>query len=55
MLVNVKNQGYFQFRIRKMRGKDSNNINMNIIFQELGNPILNTIDSSSNLTFAANK
>lgn len=55
MLVNIKNEGYFQFRIRKMRSKDSNNINMNIIFQELGNPILNTIDSSSTITFAGYK
>jgi hypothetical protein len=33
MLVNIKGQGYFNFRVRKMKNKDSNGININTIFQ----------------------
>jgi hypothetical protein len=35
MLINIKNQGYFKCRIRKIRNKETtnNNINMNVVFQ----------------------
>lgn len=37
MLINIKTQGYFKCRIRKMRSKEdkntNGNINMNIVFQ----------------------
>lgn len=56
MLINIKNHGYFKCRIRKLRNKDANNnINMNVVFQELGNLVLNTIDTSSAVNYAINK
>lgn len=55
MIVSIKSQGYFSFRVRKMKSKDSNAVNMNIIFQELGNPILNTIETSSTINYTNNK
>lgn len=59
MLINIKTQGYFKCRIRKMRSKEdkntNGNINMNIVFQQLGNLVLNTIDTSSSINYAVNK
>lgn len=54
MIVSVRGQGYFSFRVRKVKSKDSV-VNMNIVFQELGNPILNTIETSSTINYANNK
>lgn len=55
MLVNVKSQGYFSFRIRKIRTKDTSTHHMSIAYQELGNPMLNTIDTSSTTNYSNNK
>lgn len=38
--------------MRKLRSKDSN---MNMLYQELGNPILNTIETSSTINYTNNK
>lgn len=53
-IVSIKNQGYFSCRVRKIKSKASN-LSINYIFQELGNLVLNTIDTSSITNYNNNK
>lgn len=57
MVIGVRGQGNFTIRVRKVKTKDphGSGVNMNMIFQEIGNPILNSLDTSSNLNYKINK